>query len=265
VPQILPAPPVCKVLLGFDFDDTLVFKNAPREINRELFTSLERLRESEGAVWGIATGRSLPQLMEGFNAVGFPFLPDFVVAREREISFPGSFGRFQPHQEWNKRCDKDHAKVFRKSKRVFAKVRRFIEKETKAEWVSVEGDAAGVVASSSEEMDLILAFFEGLPSHENLSYERNSIYLRFSHNDYSKGAGLLETARSFGLGSESILAVGDNLNDMSMLQSHVSGMCGCPSNSLAEVCEFVRSRGGFVAEGRASDGAVEILNHYFPL
>lgn len=260
---IFPEPPVWKAVLGFDFDDTLVMKSGEAALDPRFFECVEWIRSTYGAAWGIATGRSLYQLVEGFNEARFPVLPDFVVAREREIYFPGQFGRWMPHDEWNKACEKAHKKLFRKSRRVFAKVRKFIEAETQAEWVSSEGDAAAIVASSDHEMDVILRFIESLSRSDELAYERNSIYLRFSHREYSKGTGLLEAAERWGLGPDKILAVGDNFNDLSMLQPEVCEACGCPSNAVAAVKEFVALRGGQVASKPGSLGVMEIMRHYF--
>lgn len=261
--RILPDPPAWKAVLGFDFDDTLVLKEGPPKVDERFFDCLKWVRSTYGAAWGIATGRSLFQLIEGLNEAQFPFLPDFVVVREREIFFPGQFGRWVPHDDWNRRCEKDHHRLFRKCKRVLAKIRKFVESETGASWVSVEGDAAGIVASSVPEMDAIQEMIEKMITHQDLTFERNTVYLRFSHRDYSKGSGLLEAAERWGIQADQILAVGDNFNDLSMLQPEVCEACGCPSNALPAVKEFVNNRGGKVAANPGSVGVMEVMKHYF--
>ena len=125
--KILTEPPVWKAVLGFDFDDTLVMKDSPSQVDERFFECLKWVRSTYGAAWGIATGRSLYQLIEGLNEAGFPFLPDFVIVREREIFFPGQFGRWVPDENWNRRCEKDHNRLFRKCKRALAKIKDHIE------------------------------------------------------------------------------------------------------------------------------------------
>lgn len=261
--KILPEPPVWKAVLGFDFDDTLVLKEGPAEVDPRFFECLEWVRSAYGAAWGIATGRSLFQLIEGLNEAKFPCLPDFVVAREREIYFPGQFGRWVPHEEWNKNCEKDHNRLFRRCKRMLGKIRTFVEENTGGRWVSVEGEAAGIVATTNEEMDAIQDYVEMVASHSKLTYERNNIYLRFSHVNYRKGTGLKEAAERWGIEPAQILAVGDNYNDISMLQPEVCEACGCPANALAEVKKYVESRGGKVASNPGSVGVMEVMKHYF--
>jgi len=260
---ILPEPPVWKAVLGFDFDDTLVLKTGSPALDPRFFECVEWVRSTYGAAWGIATGRSLYQLVEGFNEAKFPVLPDFVVARERELYFPGQFGRWMPDEEWNRSCEKDHKKLFRKSRRAFSKIRKFVSSETAAEWVSTEGDAAAIVATSDEEMDFILELIDRIPCPDDLTYERNTIYLRFSHRKYSKGTGLLKAAERWGLGPDKILAVGDNFNDLSMLRPEVCEACGCPSNAVEDVRQFVANRDGQVASKPGSLGVMEIMRHYF--
>ncbi|MDB0068585.1 HAD hydrolase family protein, partial [Akkermansiaceae bacterium] len=93
--------------------------------------------------------------------------------------------------------------------------------------------------------------------------ERNSIYLRFTHIGFRKGTCLVEAADRWGIGPELILAVGDNFNDLSMLQPEVSEACGCPSNAVPAVKDFVRGRGGKVASKPGSLGVMEVMGHYF--
>jgi HAD superfamily hydrolase (TIGR01484 family) len=263
VVRILPEPPIWKAAIAFDFDDTLVLKGGNGMLDPRFFDCIQWVRSTYGVAWGIATGRSLYQLVEGFNEAQFPVLPDFVVAREREIYFPGQFGRWVPHDEWNERCERDHDRIFRKSKRVLRKVRNFVESKTSARWVSVEGDAAGIVASSDEEMEEILAFMSKLSMHANLTFERNSIHLRFSHSAYNKGTGVVEAAERWGISPDRILTIGDNFNDLSMFQAEICDACGCPSNAVDEVKDFINDRGGKVAGKPGSEGVIEVLGHYF--
>ena len=49
----------------------------------EFFELIRKLREEQGVIWGINTGRSMEHMVEGFMESRFPFLPDWVVAREQ--------------------------------------------------------------------------------------------------------------------------------------------------------------------------------------
>ena len=133
--QPLPGTERVEEILAFDFDGTLHDPPSGAVLGALFFDTMRELRASHHTRWGICTGRSLVQLMEGFSECQVPFLPDFVVAREREIYFPAKLGRWTPDKKWNKRCEKEHRTLFRKARKVLQKVRSYVEEKTDARWV----------------------------------------------------------------------------------------------------------------------------------
>ena len=251
-------------ILAFDFDGTMYWAEHNPSVSVKLLDLIEFLRKEKGYLWGICTGRSMMHLMEGLSE-GFSFLPDFAVTREREIFYPNQFGRFLPDEKWNKRCDKDHRRLFKKVGKELKAVRHYVEEVAKGEWVTVEGDLAGVVLPEEAEMDGLLEEVTRLCAGcQELGYERNGIYLRFSHADYGKGPALLEVARREGVTSSQVVAGGDNFNDLSLFRSEVTGCPICPGNAVPEVKARVKEGGGVVAEAIASLGLVEALEQVFP-
>ena len=79
---------------------------------------------------------------------------------------------------------------------------------------------------------------------------------------FTKGLSVSELARHLDIYSGNILAIGNGHNDISMFDSDVAGLTGCPSNSEAEVMRVVHERGGHVATKRALGGVLEILDSY---
>jgi len=250
-------------LLAFDFDGTLASPDVSPIVPTDFFQTIRDLREVKKAFWGINTGRSLMQTLEGINEAHFPFLPDYIIAREREIYTPNRFGRWLPVKDWNKHCDKEHTKLFRKHRRLLKSMRGWIEKETEAVWGEQEGEPAGMVASSVSEMDHILERIR--QESENaamLNYQRNGVYLRFSHDDYHKGSALAELGRLIGISPERTFAIGDSYNDLDMLDVTIANHLACPSNACEEVKQQVLKLGGYRANTAAGQGAIEvILNH----
>lgn len=262
--QALPETDRVESILAFDFDGTLHDPPSGAVLGPRFFQEMRELRNDHHTRWGICTGRSLMQLMEGMAEVSAPFLPDFVVAREREIFFPAKFGRWSPEKEWNKRCEKEHRWIFRKARKALKKIRQYVEEETAARWVEMAGDPAGVVASSVEEMDrILLVAHEHAEKYPLLGHERNGIYLRFTHRNFSKGSALRHCGKMVGLDAAQILAVGDNSNDLSMLHRDIAERIGCPSNSLPQVKEQVLSHGGLVAKSPGCDGVLEVVGSYY--
>lgn len=250
-------------ILAFDFDGTLHWPDHRPPVDRRLLEWIKFLREQRSMIWGIATGRSMMHLVEGLSS-GFPFLPDFAITREREIYFPGRFGRFVPDDEWNKACDKAHRKLFKSLRKELAIIRKYVEGEANGKWVEVEGDLAGVVLQDEKDVYGLLGEIERVcGGHPQLAFERNSIYLRFSHSDYGKGPALQEIAKRCGLTPKSVVAAGDNHNDLSMLTSEVSAWPICPGNAVDAVKQQVEACQGLVGTSLASSGLVETFEELF--
>lgn len=262
--KTLPAPPRTNAILSFDFDGTLHDPASDPPVPAAFFELIRRLREDEHAVWGINTGRSMHQMVEGFAESRFPFLPDWVVAREREIYFPNSFGRWIPHAPWNDRCEKEIHALFKRVRKLLARIRHEIEEHTGAHWLEMDGEPAGLISRTEEEMAWIVGHIAPLMADEpQLAWQRNSIYLRFGHRDFQKGSSLGEIARLNRLTADRCFAMGDSHNDAEMLDPAHAGMTACPANAVTEIREKVAASGGFVASSIHGAGVIEALEHFF--
>jgi HAD superfamily hydrolase (TIGR01484 family) len=260
----LPAPAAPSAILSFDFDGTLHHPANVPPVPAEFFQIIRRLREEQGVVWGINTGRSMAQMVEGFIESRFPFLPDWVVAREREVYFPNQFGRWLPETKWNKRCEKEIHSLFKHSKKILAHLRHEVEQHTGAQWIELEGDPAGIISKTEEEMEWIVDHIGPIVASEpHLSWQRNSIYLRFGHRDFQKGSALSHVAGLYELPVDRRFAIGDSHNDLDMLDLKNTGMTACPANAVADVLQKVAMNGGFIAQATHAHGSIQALNHYF--
>ena len=109
-------------------------------------------------------------------------------------------------------------------------------------------------------MNRITKFIEQAREKEpKFNYQRNTVYLRFCHADYHKGAALAELGRLIDVPRENIFAAGDHHNDLSMLDGRVAAMPACPANAIDEVKRAVRSAGGHVAKREHGAGVHEAL------
>lgn len=251
-------------ILSFDFDGTLHDPASDPMVLPLLFGRLRALRVSHAAVWGVNTGRSLDYLLEGMSASDFPFLPDWIVAREREIYLWDDNRGWTDHQPWNRKCAEDIHQLFEREHMLLGRIRHEVLENTGAQWLEMEGEPAGLVSRTEEEMEWIVGQVEQLVDPDcALSWQRNSIYLRFSHRDYHKGSCLSETAGLFGLSAQHAFAVGDSHNDLEMLDAAHAGMTACPANALEPVRARVAAQGGLVGSAGHGAGVIEALDHYF--
>lgn len=253
-----------KLLLSFDFDGTLHNPADRDTVSPRFFEIIQRLREENAALWGINTGRSMPHVVEGLNDSKFPFTPDWVVAREREIWLPDSKGRWGALQSWNRKCEEELHEFFIKTRTILDAIRHEVEEHTGATWIDQPGDPAGLIARTEEEMAWILTRVESLTRDEPmLGWQRNSIWLRFGHKNYQKGSSLAAVGKHFGISRENTFAIGDSHNDFDMLCPKIAACFACPANAVLDIREHVIKSGGFACTLSHSDGCVEALEHYF--
>jgi HAD superfamily hydrolase (TIGR01484 family) len=250
-------------LLSIDFDGTLVSRVSEPVLDRQCMELLRELQRA-GAVWTINTGRSVDLLESGLAEFAFPIRPDFILTTERDVFRPRQNGdKWEPFGDWNERCARDHAELFSSAQSVLAEVIDFVTQKTKARLLYHSEGLEGLVAENDKEMNRITEFIERAGArHPKLDYQRNTVYLRFCHADYHKGAALAELARLIEVPRDNIFAAGDHHNDISMLDGKVAAMPSCPANAIQEVQDAVRNAGGYVAQKDHGAGVHEALLHF---
>jgi HAD superfamily hydrolase (TIGR01484 family) len=250
-------------LLSTDFDGTIVSRVSQPVLDSACMEFIRRL-QSEGAIWAINTGRSVDLLETGLADFSFPFRPDFILTSERDIFRPAPNGRkWEAFGDWNERCARAHTELFAAASSVLAEVLDFVNQKTKARVIYEANGPAGLIATGEEEMERVTEFIEQARTRQpKFNYQRNTVYLRFCHADYHKGATLAELARLLEIDRENIFAAGDHHNDISMLDGAFAAMPACPANAIPEVKEAVRSAGGYVASREHGTGVHEALKHF---
>lgn len=249
-------------LLSTDFDGTLVQHGCSPGVSPRLLDFLLELRQ-RGVLWAINTGRALFHILDGLEEFSFPIKPDFVLTTEREVYRQTQDGSgWEDFGDWNERALRAHDELFSRAQPLLNEIGLFIEKETRARTIN-DQTGLGVVASDEQELERILDFIEQIRGRvPEFHYQRNSVYLRFCHADYSKGAALGELSRLLGLVPEQIFAAGDHYNDIPMLDGCYAKWVACPANSTEPVKLTVLNAGGYVAKADCSEGVLEALRHF---
>lgn len=250
-------------LLSTDFDGTLVAHGTDPVLDHDCLEHIAQLQET-GVLWAINTGRSVELLESGLMDFEFPVHPDFILTSERDIFRPSSNGgKWEPYGDWNERVARDHAELFHSARSVLAEVVDFVNQKTRARLLYHSAGVEGLVAESEEELERVTKFIDQAREKQpKFHYQRNTIYLRFCHADYHKGAALAELSRLLEIPREQIFAAGDHHNDISMLDGRFASYPVCPANAIPEVKEAVTSAGGYVASKRCGAGVHEGLLHF---
>jgi hypothetical protein len=251
-------------LICTDFDGTLA-EPEHKPISPIFFERLLAWRQLGQVYWIINTGRTFPSLQEELERRKTPIWPNWVVALEREIWLIRD-RRGVGWYEWNHKCELLHSQLFESVSPIWKLIEDYIARHTKAQLVEDAGSPLGIIASCEEEADEISAFIT--PLLENwpmLVAVRNSIYFRFSHKFYHKGACLEAISNGLGVLPLQIFVAGDHLNDLPMMDRRYARHLGCPGNAVDEVKKKVRAEGGFVATADVAEGTVEALDRLCPL
>lgn len=249
-------------LISTDFDGTLVAHDSDPVLDPRCMRMIQELQDG-GTIWAINTGRSVQLLESGLVDFEFPVHPDYILTSERDIFRPSKSGRWEPYGDWNTRVARDHAELFGSTAHVLTQVVEFVSRKTKARLIYDGRALEGLIAANEEEMARIVEFIdEARAPHPKFHYQRNTIYLRFCHADYHKGAALEELQRLLGITREETFAAGDHHNDVSMLDGRYAAMPACPANAINEVKDAVRSAGGFVSDSCCGSGVYEALAYF---
>jgi HAD superfamily hydrolase (TIGR01484 family) len=253
-------------LLSTDFDGTLVAHGNDPVLDRGCMECIEKL-QNDGVIWAINTGRSVDLLESGLTDFEFPIHPDFILTSERDIFRPsGNGGRWEPYGDWNERVAQKHAELFHSAESVLAEVVDFVNHKTKARLLYHTAGLEGLVAQNEEELDRVAKFIDQAREKQpKFHYQRNTVYLRFCHADFHKGAALAELSRLLEIPREEIFSAGDHHNDISMLDGRFAQYPACPANAISEVKEAVKSAGGYVASKAYGAGVHEALLHFTEL
>lgn len=250
-------------LLSTDFDGTLVAHDNDPVLDPACMELIAELQNG-GARWAINTGRSVELLESGLLDFDFPVHPDFILTSERDVFRRSkNGGGWQAFGDWNDRCARAHEELFTSAQSLIYEVLKFVSKSTQARVVYLGDKPEGVIAQSEKEMDRITEFIDSVrPRQPQLNYQRNTVYLRFCHADYHKGAVLAELSRLIQVPREAIFAAGDHHNDLSMLDGRFAAMPSCPANAIEAVKDAVESAGGYVAQNEFGAGVCESLRHF---
>ncbi len=249
-------------LLSTDFDGTVIDHFAKPPVSPEFLHALAFLK-NKGVLWAVNTGRELAHIVEGLLEFKIPIEPDFVLTAEREVFHRGPSGAWQDYGDWNARCVVAHAELFANAGPLLADIRAFLDRHVKSHPIFEGKHLVGLATETDEEMDRVCEFLDRERGRvPGFQFMRNTVYVRFCHEAYSKGTALGELARLVNLKPDEIFAAGDHYNDLPMLDGVHARWVTCPSNAVEAVKKTVRLAGGHVASMGCSDGLVEALRAF---
>jgi hydroxymethylpyrimidine pyrophosphatase-like HAD family hydrolase len=248
-------------LISTDFDGTLHAEYENPAVPLDLQTMIADLQR-QGVKWVINTGRDLSSVMEGIARARLYIRPDFLVTVEREVYFlEGS--HYTTCEPWNAQCKRDHEELFARIAEDIPKLMDWVNKRFSAMLYEDPFSPFCLTAQSNEDADAIQVYLEEYClTIPQLSFVRNDVYARFSHERYNKGTSLAEIARLLGISSNETFAAGDHLNDIPMLSKEFAHFLVAPDNAIPKVKDLVRTQDGYVSHQPWGHGVARGLEHF---
>jgi HAD superfamily hydrolase (TIGR01484 family) len=255
-------------LVALDFDMTLVdHTDEGPKIAVETRRMLEGLLE-EGIEVGIASGRYVWEMKDILERIGMkwadPF-PSFYVTREAFV-FRKTEGRMTPDRARNDPLGREMERFMQALSSETGAVLSLVEEAglTVAKWILYSDYAFEIHFGSETEaeraMGLVGDYYDRVGVQARL--HRNRATVNAMHPATGKGDSLLHLSRSLGLEPAQVLAIGDSLNDLDMLDGRLGFRSGAVGNAAEVVKDTVAKAGGVVASGTAGRGVAEIVAAY---
>ena len=249
-------------LISTDFDGTLLSEYHQTTIP-ERFISLIAELQSRGVKWVINTGRDMSSLMETLARSHVRVQPDYLVLVEREI-YKHDGVRYAPVEPWNTACARDHSELFARVRPQVPELMDWVNSKFRATVYADVWSPFCLIAGTNADADQIHAKLdEFCKPFPELAVVRNDVYARFSHVDYNKGTALAELSRLLGVTSNDVLAAGDHLNDLPMMDTKHARCLVSPANAIPLVKDVVKRQGGFVSELICGNGVAEGIEFYW--
>lgn len=247
-------------LIALDFDGTCARYKPNLGYDTPLLDCLRPLLD-DGVAWVMNTDRPFFQMREASLALEPTLRPCALLLRQRDIYDLNSHD-YEPHHEWNEARTRDHDSLWSKITEHVPEWEQRIEREYTVLERFVDGNAFAFMVPPEEMNGLRALMREMVSPWPEAQVSGNADWSFVLHASFSKARVLRIMADRLELPHEQVIAVGDGLNDLTMLDGSVTPRVGCPANACGEVKEAVRAAGGVIASVPDAAGTVQVIRHY---
>lgn len=252
-------------MIAMDFDWTIADHTKGSDIiSIELIDYLNNFI-NKGNYAGIVSGRVYWDFQREFDAAGVewanPF-PNYVIGREAYF-YEVTKDDYIDHPKINVPANKRITNLNRKLSKYLDDILTIYEdNHIKVVRFFIYGDFAVEIHVENKDaqhaMELTKKFVTDLEIDE-AAVHRNGTLITIYHKMSGKGNALLEASKELGLKPSEVLAIGDNYNDITMIDGKLGFIGGCVGNADDNIKNIVRSGGGYVGNGTAHKGILDII------
>lgn len=247
-------------LIVMDFDGTCAAYE-PQMTVAPIIQDLLRAALALGIDWCLNSDRSYQQQRKIADHLPDNLRPKALLCRQRECHWREN-GGYIPATDWNARTAKLHRDLWQYFSEYFPAWREEIHSAFNVLEEYVDDEAYAFRVDPSEIEGVRDAIARQLAPWPEARVSGNHDWAFVIHESFSKRSLVEEAAKRWDLSPRSILAIGDGINDLTMLDGAFPRHVGCPADACDEVLNAVRSAGGMVANADHAHGTAEILSAY---
>lgn len=253
-------------LVCLDFDGTIMcYDESPGFFHPKVVERLNDL-ERHGVAWCTNSGRDFDdqrRVLDASMHLGLRHKPIALLCSEALV-YERRNGSYVPAEPWNSRAYEGLRSLqVEVQARLLPELERLSRAHRNATYFIGEHYLAFNVENGGGWPEKLQAELERLlEGIDGCRISRNGGWVAVIHVSLGKGAILREFARRAGFRLDEILAVGDHLNDLDMLNGRAARWVGCPANSAPEIVAAVRAAGGHVANAEGPLGTVEVIRRF---
>ncbi len=250
-----------RFLIALDLDGTSVRYDPRLEMDPSIVDYLSGL-SSAGVQWVMNSDRFTDAMIDIAMLLQDHARPKALLSCQRFMYRLDGAGGYAPLRSWNDRQMVLHRDLWGKISPCFRQWDTTIRKKFTVLDCGINDlvFAYMVPLDEVEPLRALMADFVNPWSDAQISGNHEWTFI--VHSAFSKGRLLSAYAETAGVMKDNIIAIGDGLNDLTMLDGSVTGRVGCPANASREIVAAVTAAGGVVADREGPDGTLQILRHY---
>jgi len=248
-------------LIALDLDGTSVRYEPQLEMDPDIIRFLDSVRHA-GVVWVMNSDRYTDTMADIARRLSPEHMPEALLSCQRFIHILNGDGMYEPLHAWNNEQMRLHADLWHKLQPKFGEWQENILRDFTVLDCVVNDLVFAFMAPPEQTPQLRQRLQEYVKDFPDAQVSGNHDWSFILHAAFSKGRVLKRYAEHIGVPAERIIAVGDGVNDITMLDGSVTRLVGCPANASFEVIAAVKAAGGMVAEAEGPQGTLAILRKY---
>jgi hydroxymethylpyrimidine pyrophosphatase-like HAD family hydrolase len=250
-----------RFLIALDLDGTSVTYTPRLEMDADLMQYLASVRDM-GIVWIMNSDRYTDTMADIASLLPEKKKPKALLSCQRFIHLLNGDESYVPVQEWNLQQIKMHELLWNKISSHFPQWRSRVELQFPILDCVVNELVFAYRVTTDQTPDLRRVMKQFITPWPDAQISGNQEWTFILHASFSKAKVLKKCAELLGFDADHIIAIGDGINDITMLNGAVTQFVGCPANASPEVIEAVKQAGGIVSDAQEAEGTLDILRKF---